>query len=337
MIVSRLLVRTSIAGVTVLLASAIGVGCASPDNSATNRATTVFAKPSTTAAAPTPTTTVPVDPTCDPNDPSRSLRPLGPLPQPGQMPSGSTMAAIQARGKLRVGVDQNTLLFGYRDPRNNALTGFDIDVAHEIARAIFGDPNAIDYKVVTTAQRLPAVQNGDVDMVASLVTITCPRWSDVSFSTEYYRAAQGLLVRNDEDADIESPADLANKRVCATKGSTSSANFQRLQPAAKMLEVTDRTECLVALQDGRVDAVTADDTILYGFKAQDRTTEILEKRLSVEPYGLAINKGQPDLVRFVNGVLERMRANSTLSDLEVKWLGATVDPLPQIPPASYRD
>jgi len=307
-------------------------GCASTNDSATTRAIDAVRVRPTTAATASATPTTVLGAGCDPGNPSASLRPSGSTPTPGQMPSGSTMAAIQARGRLRVGIDQNTLLFGYRNPRTGELTGFDIDVAREIAGAIFGDPTKIDYKVVTTAQRLPAVQNGDVDMVASLVTITCPRWSDVSFSTAYYRAAQGLLIR--KGAAIDSLADLADKRVCATKGSTSSANLQRLQPAAKMVEVGNRTECLVALEDGKVDAVTADDTILYGFKAQDRTTEILPARLSVEPYGLAINKGQPDFVRFVNGVLERMRADGTLADFESRWLGATVS---QIPDATYRD
>jgi polar amino acid transport system substrate-binding protein len=93
----------------------------------------------------------------------------------------------------------------------------------------------------------------------------------------------------------------------------------------------------VALQDGKVDAIVADDTILYGFVKQDRTTRLLPARLTEEPYGLAINKNDEDFVRFVNGVLERMRADGTLADLESKWLSGTVDPLPKIPDASYRD
>jgi len=326
--------RVGIATVAVVLATLIA-GCASPNDRVAQRSTDALTVPPTSVTAPGTTTTTGVDKQCDPNNPGASLRPTGPTPAPGQMPAGSTMANILAKGHLTVGVDQNTLLFGYRDPRNNDLTGFDIDVAREIARAIFGDPNRIEYKVLTTAQRLDAVKDGDVDMVASLVTITCDRWYKVSFSTEYYRAAQGLLVR--DGSGISGVADLANKRVCATKGSTSSTNLQRLQPAAKMLEVTNRTDCLVALQDGQADAITADDTILYGFETQDRTTDLLKARLSAEPYGLAINKDREDFVRFVNGVLERMRSDGTLADLESKWLAGTVDPLPPIPAASYRD
>jgi polar amino acid transport system substrate-binding protein len=318
-----------------IAAALLLAGCASSDSTATGRAIDAVREPQTTVTAPGTTPTTRVDPACDPNNPARSLRPSGPLPAAGQMPVGSTMAAIRERGKLRVGVDQNTLLFGYRDPRTGNLSGLDIDVAREIARAIFGDPDAIEYKIVTTATRLPEVRDGNVDLVASLVTIACARWADVAFSTSYYQAAQGLLVSKGEG--ITSEDDLADKRVCATKGSTSSANFRRLQPAAEIVEVDRRTECLVALQEGRVDAITADDTILSGFKAQDRNTELLPARLSVEPYGLAINQTQPDFVRFVNGVLERMRDDGTLVDLEGKWLGGTVSPLSPFPATTYRD
>jgi polar amino acid transport system substrate-binding protein len=259
-----------------------------------------------------------------------------------QMPPGSYMATIQSRGKLRVGVDQNTLFFGYRDPKTNELAGFDIDVAKLVARAIFGDDkDRIEYVVVSTAERIPAVkgdqngQNARVDMVASLMTMRCSRWKDVSFSSEYYDAEQGLLVHR--GSDIADVGDLAGKRVCATGGSTSSSRMRTLQPKAIMVEVGNRTECLVALQDGTVDAITADDTILYGFKKQDRTTEPLSVRLGDEPYGLAINKNHPDFVRFVNAVLQQRREDGTLTTLAQWWAGQAGVTFPPIPEAQYQD
>ena len=55
------------------------------------------------------------------------------------MPAGSTMAKILSRGRLIVGVDQNTYLFGFRNPATGEIEGFDIDIAREVAKAIFGD------------------------------------------------------------------------------------------------------------------------------------------------------------------------------------------------------
>jgi polar amino acid transport system substrate-binding protein len=90
---------------------------------------------------------------------------------------------------------------------------------------------------------------------------------------------------------------------------------------------------LVALQQGQVEAITSDDAILLGFKAQDPNTKILPAWLADEPYGVAISKAHPDFVRFVNGVLARVRANGTWALLYRKWLGpyshARTPPPPQ--------
>jgi polar amino acid transport system substrate-binding protein len=218
--------------------------------------------------------------------------------------------------------------------------GFDIDVAKEIARAIFGDDeDRIEYVVVSTAQRQAAIapESGEprVDMVASLMTMRCQRWNLMLFSSQYYDAAQGLLVRR--GSDITGTENLAGRRVCATRGSTSSSHMRELQPQVKMVEVGNRTECLVALQDGRVDAITADDTILYGFKAQDRTTEFRPMPRSPEPYGLAINKANEDFVRFVNGVLEQRRADGRLTEIANYWSARAGADFPPIPAPTYRD
>ena len=77
-----------------------------------------------------------------------SLPPPATMPTPGRMPASSYMAQIRARGYLRVGVDQNTYLWGYRDPATGQLTGFDIDMLKQVAQAIFGssDPGDIRYR-----------------------------------------------------------------------------------------------------------------------------------------------------------------------------------------------
>ena len=103
------------------------------------------------------------------------------------MPAGSTMAKIQKRGRLIAGVSADTLLLGARNPISGKIEGFDIDMLHEISQAIFGDPNKIELRVVTAADRLPVLQDRSVDIVARNMTITCARWKDIAFSSEYYR------------------------------------------------------------------------------------------------------------------------------------------------------
>ena len=95
------------------------------------------------------------------------------------------MAAIAERGRLVVGVDQNTYPFGFRNPSSGQLEGFDIDLAREVARRIFGDPDRIDLRVVDASQRESALQSGQVDVVVRTYSITCDRKRSVEFSTVY--------------------------------------------------------------------------------------------------------------------------------------------------------
>jgi polar amino acid transport system substrate-binding protein len=257
--------------------------------------------PSDSPGTPNPTN-------CTTNDATaRSFAPVGAPPAPGQMPAGSYMAAIQRRGYLIAGVDQNTLGFGYRDP-NYEIKGFDVEIATAIATAIFGTPN-IRLRAVTTAERQTAVEKGQVDLVASLFSITCDRWQKFDFSTEYYAAKQGVLVPL--HSTIEHVSDLNGKRVCATKTSTSKDQIHKFAPRAIIDAVDLRPECLVHLEEGKADAITSDDTILYGLQIQDPgNTRILDVDLhQPERYGIAINQAHPDFVRFVNGVLDQIRSD----------------------------
>ena len=270
-------------------------------------------------------------PTCDPR---ASLRPRGPLPRPGAMPGDSTMAEIARRGRLVVGIDQNAYLFGFRDPASGELVGFEIDFAREIARAIFGDPSKVQFRAITTADRIPVLEDKQVDLVIRTMTMTCERWQKVSFSTEYIASRQRLLVRKADG--IREFADLGGKKVCATKGSTSIGTIAR-QPSGPVPVSTDSTlDCLVLLQQGQVDAVSTIDILLAGLAAQDPTTEVVGQPVSDEPAGIGIPKDDEDMVRFVNGVLERMRSDGTWTRIHDTWLtdrlGAAGPPAPV-----YRD
>ena len=285
-------------------------------------------------AAPATASSGPAAPDC--GDVEAGLRPPSSLPGPGQMPAGSTMARILQRGKLVVGVDQNTLNMGFRDPFTSQIQGFDIDMARTVAQAIFGTPDAIQLRALTSDQRIPALQNGDVDIVVRTMTITCDRLQQVNFSTVYYDAKQRILVK--KNSGIGGADQLAGKRVCATKGSTSLNTVLGLPSKPTGIGVTDWTDCLLMLQQGQVDAVSTDDVILAGMAAQDRYTEVVGAPLADEPYGMAIPKQNEDFVRFVNGVLERVRTTGTWTASYQRWLGGLLPGATPAPPAPrYRD
>ena len=240
------------------------------------------------------------------------------------------MAKIRARGYLIAGVDQSTYHFGYLNPFDGQIEGFDIDMLHAVAAAIFGDPNKIRFIAISDAQRIAAVQSGEVDIVAHTMTITCARLQQVSFSTVYFQAAQRILVLR--GSHIENVSDLYGRKVCATTGSTSLAYLEGPQVAATAVAVPYWTDCLVLLQQGSVAAISTDDSILAGLAAQDPYTVIVGPRLTSEPYGLAISKQHSDFVRFVNAVLARLRSDGQWAASYKRWIGG---PVPAPPPARY--
>lgn len=266
--------------------------------------------------------------------PRASLRPTGKLPEPGRMPAGTAMAKIAQRGRLIVGIDQNAYLFSFADPATGDLVGFEIDLAREIAKALFGNPRAIQFRAITTADRIPVIERGEVDIVIRTMTMTCERWQQVSFSTEYLASRQRLLVRR--GSGIREFADLAGRKVCATRGSTSIRTIAA-QPSRPIPVSTDSTlDCLVMLQQGQVDAVSTIDVLLAGLAAQDPATEITGAAVSDEPAGIGISQKTPDLVRFVNGVLERIRTDGTWARSHQRWL-SSLGPVPKPPVPVYRD
>jgi polar amino acid transport system substrate-binding protein len=264
------------------------------------------------------------------------------------------------------------LLWGYRNSQKD-LAGFDIDMVNQIAEAIFGPSGQQDvqYVIVPNADRIPALTTGPlnkrVDIVAETMTITCarqhraPGQTDptvccVDFSTEYYDAAQRVLVP--AGSPIRSVADLTGKRVCAATGSTSLVNLTKEIPAARQVRVANQTDCLVMLQQGQVDAISTDDTILQGLAAQDPNLQFAKLRqgahndprycpndtgdpyvcLSNEPYGMAISQAHPDFTEFVNAVLEQERTDGTWAHIWMNELGPALHTPPPPPPQpSYRD
>jgi polar amino acid transport system substrate-binding protein len=255
------------------------------------------------------------------------------------MPSGSYMSTIQQRGHLTAGVSADSLLLGARNPLSGQIEGFDIDLLHAVSQALFGSPDKITLKVITSGQRLPALQEGSVDIVARNMTITCDRWKEIAFSSEYYRSGQKVLVRKGQAAQSGGPIggieDLAGKKVCAPDPSTSMTKLRTFEDV-EAVGADTHTGCLVLFQQGAVDAITGDDTVLAGLSRQDPFAEVVQApAFTAEPYGLGVNREHVEFVRFVNGVLEEMRADGRWTKSYNRWLAEALGKAPPPPEPVY--
>jgi polar amino acid transport system substrate-binding protein len=234
------------------------------------------------------------------------------------------IATLRSLGRIRVGLDENTQGLSARDPLSGDLEGFEVDLAHEIAKRLFGDAYTYDSVVpipLLTSEKTDAVKDQSVDITISAVSMSCDRWEDVDFSAEYYTAHQTFLVRI--DSDMHDQADLADHRVCVTTSSSSKRIMEEAVPDAN-LDVEDaRTDCLRALQQAEVDAYFGHDTFQRGMLEQDSTLEpreLLDPTLTVSHYGIAVNRHYPELTRLINFYLEDIVATGKWSELVCKWL-----------------
>ncbi len=210
--------------------------------------------------------------------------------------------SIQTKGKLKVGTREDNIPFGLKNPATGKFEGFDVDVVREFAIAIFGaeakaDPDKfIEFVPVVSATRIPTLKDNKADMVAATFTVNDERLKEIDFSTVYFRTGQKILVKKD-NTTIKSVADLKDKTVCTAKGSTSEKNVAAKNKDAKLLLLDSYPPCLIALQQGQADAVSTDETILFGLVKQDPNTKIVGDYFSDEPYGIGVAKGR---VQFVH-------------------------------------
>jgi len=240
-----------------------------------------------------------------------------------EFPEGSFMKAIQDRGVLRAGVKQDVLLFGYLNPRTNKIEGFDVDIAKEIARVVLGDPEKVDLRGMASAARVPSLTEGTVDVVVSTMTINKERMTQIDFADVYYESGQMVLVPG--NSEITGIQDTAGKRVCTAKGSTSEANITKFSPEAILVQTDLYSECLLAMQQGRTDAISTDDVILLGFAEQDPSTKLLSPPFTQEPYGIGIAKGHPEFVDLINATLTQLKDSGRWAEIHKQWLGKYIE------------
>ncbi|WP_347354002.1 glutamate ABC transporter substrate-binding protein [Intrasporangium sp.] len=285
-------------------------------------------------APPTaPATSAPAAPapaTC--SNPLQTYDPLPSIPASSDI-SDETTRRILKRGYLVVGVSADTYLFGSRNPLTGRIEGFDIDLAKAVAGSLFGNPDKIRLRVITAADRIPLLQQREVDMVARNMTITCDRWEQVAFSAEYYHSGQKVLVARGNPA--RTLADLKGQRVCAPRDTSTMANLKKVNGPVPVAAAT-HTGCLALFQQGKVEAITGDDIVLAGLAAQDPYAVVTSApAISSEPYGLAFNRADTYLVRYVNRLLADLMSDGRWTAIYDRWLRRVLGPAPSPPKAVY--
>jgi len=229
------------------------------------------------------------------------------------------LRTVQERGKIVAGVKYDAKPFGFIDKDQN-LKGFDVELIKEVAKRVLGNENAVEFQQVTSSNRIFSLTSGTVDLVAATMSVTPRRRDIIDFSRPYYIAGQAIMVP--KNSSIKTLKDLSGKCVIVVLGSTSEINIKQLVPDAKILGFRTYTDAFFALKSGRGDALTTDDTIIYGFLSEDPDFKVLKDRLTREPYGIGFRKGMATQAfqDSVDSALEQIMQDGTLRRLQRKWM-----------------
>jgi aspartate/glutamate/glutamine transport system substrate-binding protein len=246
-----------------------------------------------------------------------------------QAPAGTALRKVQDRGKLVIGVKYDVLGFGYQNPRTSQIEGFDADLGRAIAKEILGDPAKAEFTQAKSADRIPFLQQGQVDLVLSTMTANEDRAKEIDFTDAYYIAGQSLLVK--KDSQVTGVRDIGNRTVCSVTGSTSEQNVRAKAPQAQVVLFGTYSECMSAMETGRAEIFTTDDIILLGFTlAEPDKYKLVGGQFTIEPYAGGVAKNNPELLKAINDAIQKIKANGTWKQLYEKNLKGV--PVPSSPP-----
>ncbi|HSB68735.1 MAG TPA: transporter substrate-binding domain-containing protein [Candidatus Methylomirabilis sp.] len=235
----------------------------------------------------------------------------------GQAAAG-TLDEVKKRGRLIAGVKTDFPPFGYVDSAGKNL-GFDVDIAHLFAKALFDDETKVELVAVTSGNRIPFLQSGKIDIIIASVTVTDERRQVVEFSEPYFMSGGLLLVP--KNSSIKGVEDLAGKTVAVIQGAIQDKDIEQLAPKAARVKFGKVSEAVLAVKGGRADAFSQDDILILTLAKENPDLKPVGKPFTPRPYGIAVRKGEGEFVKWVDGQLLKLKKDGTYDKLWKKYFG----------------
>lgn len=205
--------------------------------------------------------------------------------------------------------------FESKDEDTGEFVGFDID----LIRAI-GEEEGFDVELMEMGFEgiVAAVQTANVDLGVSGLTIDEERSKAVDFSTPYYHSALGIVVRTDNDT-IKGVEDLKGKKIAVQIGTTG-AKYARTIEDAQVTDFDQVSNAFLELKNGGADAIVNDHPVNLNYiKGNEEDYKTVGDTLQSEYYGIAIQKGNTELLETINSGLEKLKENGKYAELYEKW------------------
>jgi polar amino acid transport system substrate-binding protein len=235
--------------------------------------------------------------------------------------SADRLDDIKARGRLIVGVSETSPPFSARN--GSEVVGYDIDLAAEVAKRL---GVAMEKVSIINAERLPALKDGKVDLVAMGMTRSSGRAREIGFSLAYFVSPHKVLVRR--DSGLTSIGQLAGKKLALVRSASVDADLKAAVPSLDIVFLDDYRAAFAALTDKRVDSFLADELLLLSFAQKSGAPQdyaLLDGYILPRTAGFGIKQGEAGLTEVVNRTLLDLEASGRAAAIFDAWFA----PLPR--------
>jgi glutamate/aspartate transport system substrate-binding protein len=250
------------------------------------------------------------------------------------MAQEGTLKKIKDTGAITVGHRDASVPFSYYDDKQQPV-GYSMDLCMKVVDAVKNElkmPNLkVNYQLVTSANRIPLMANGTIDLECGSTTNNLARQEQVWFATTHFVTANRFVSKR--ASNIKSLADLKGKTVVSTAGTTNIKQITEINAAQNLgmniISANGHPEAFQMVETGRAVAFVMDDILLYSLVAQARSPKdyvISSEALSVEPYGIMVRKDDAAFKKVVNGALNAVYKSGEINKIYDKWFLKPVPP-----------
>ena len=269
-----------------------------------------------------------------PRSPARTLALAATLLALLPTAGAQTLDKAKASGSIAVAYRESSIPFSYLDDKAQP-TGFGWEICMRIVDEVKKATGRADQKEktqdVNSANRIPLLVNGTIDIECGSTTNNSDRAKQVAFATNYFYTGTRLLVK--AGSPIKGVADLKGRKVVSTTGTTNFRIMRALNEERnlgfELIGAKDHAESQLVVASGRADAFAMDDILLYGLAASSanpREWAVVGESIQVEPYAIMLRKDDPSFKALVDGVLARLMDSGEFERLYTRWFQQPIPP-----------
>jgi len=245
-----------------------------------------------------------------------------------------TLKKIKDSGAITIGHRDASIPFSYYDDKQQPI-GYAMDLCYRIVDAVRAELKMrkidIKYQLVTSANRIPLMANGTIDLECGSTTNNLERQKQVWFTITHFVTANRFVSKR--SANLKALDDLKGKTIVSTAGTTNIKQITELNAqrnlGASIISANGHPEAFLMVETGRAAAFVMDDILLYSLVATSKAPadyEISADALSVEPYGIMVRKDDVAFKKVVDAAMVNTYKSGAINGIYNKWFLTAIPP-----------